>query len=152
MSENMVLVDVARARVRVRYAETDQMGVVYHANYLVWFEVGRVEFMRAHGLSYKEMEEEEGCMIAVVEVSARYKAPARYDEELVVETRLVSARGALIRFGYRVLREADEVVLCEGETLHVVVGRDMKRRRLPGKYAERLAAHVENMDGAGLLS
>src|ERR1700733_12573381 len=140
MSDNeaAVVVDVARARVRVRYAETDQMGVVYHANYLVWFEVGRVEFMRAHGLSYREMELEEGCMIAVVEVTARYKAPARYDEELVVETRLVSARGSVIRFGYKVVREADGVLLCEGETAHVVVGRDMKRRRLPGKYAERL--------------
>ena len=128
------------------------MGVVYHANYLVWFEIGRVEFMRAHGLSYREMEIEEGCMIAVVEVTARYRAPARYDEELVVETRLMSARGSLIRFGYRVLREADDTLLCEGETLHVVVGRDMKRRRLPGKYAERLAAHVQSMDEAALLS
>jgi acyl-CoA thioester hydrolase len=148
MSEKLVVVDVARPRVRVRYAETDQMGVVYHANYLVWFEVGRVEFMRAHGLSYKQMELEEGCMIAVVEVTARYRAPARYDEELVIETRLVSARGSLIRFGYRVIREEDGVLLCEGETLHVVVGRDMKRRRLPGKYAERLAAHVEILEAA----
>jgi acyl-CoA thioester hydrolase len=147
----LALVDVAKARVRVRYAETDQMGVVYHANYLVWFEVGRVEFMRAHGLSYKQMELEEGCMIAVVEATARYRAPARYDEELLVETRLVSARGSLIRFGYRVVREEDGVLLCEGETLHVVVGRDMKRRRLPGKYAERLAMHVENLE-AGVLS
>ena len=151
-SKAAAVVDVVRARVRVRYAETDQMGVVYHANYLVWFEVGRVEFMRAHGLSYREMEIEEGCMIAVVEATARYRAPARYDEELAVETRLVSARGSLIRFGYRVVREADDVLLCEGETLHVVVGRDMKRRRLPAKYAERLAAHVQSMEEAGLLS
>jgi len=154
MSDNeaAVVVDVARARVRVRYAETDQMGVVYHANYLVWFEVGRVEFMRAHGLSYKQMEMEEGCMIAVVEVTARYKAPARYDEELVVETRLVSARGSVIRFGYKVMREADDALLCEGETTHVVVGRDMKPRRLPGKYAERLAMHGQKLDRAELLS
>jgi acyl-CoA thioester hydrolase len=154
MSENGAgaVVDVARARVRVRYAETDQMGVVYHANYLVWFEVGRVEFMRAHGFSYKQMELEEGCMIAVVEANVRYRAPARYDEELVVETRLVNARGSVIRFGYRVLREADDLLLCEGETVHVVVGRDMKRRRLPAKYAERLAAHVQSLDEAGLLS
>jgi acyl-CoA thioester hydrolase len=134
---------VGKVRVRVRYAETDQMGVVYHANYLVWFEVGRVEFMRAHGMSYQKLEAEEGCMIAVVEVRARYRAPARYDEELVVETVMSSARGAVIRFGYRVLRELDGTLLCEGETVHVVVGRDMKRRRLPGKYADLLAAHVE---------
>jgi acyl-CoA thioester hydrolase len=134
---------VGKVRVRVRYAETDQMGVVYHANYLVWFEVGRVEFMRAHGVSYKQLEAEEGCMIAVVEATARYRAPARYDEELVVETVMTSARGAVIRFGYRVLRELDGTLLCEGETVHVVVGRDMKRRRLPEKYADLLAAHVD---------
>src|ERR1700730_6360675 len=124
---------VGKVRVRVRYAETDQMGVVYHANYLVWFEVGRVEFMRAHGVSYKQLEAEEGCMIAVVEATARYRAPARYDEELVVETVMTSARGAVIRFGYRVLRGLDGTLLCEGEAVHVVVGRDMKRQRLPDK-------------------
>ena len=78
---------VGETRVRVRYAETDQMGVVYHANYFVWFEVGRVELMRQRGLDYKQMEAEEGCGIAVVEATARYKAPARYDEELIVETK-----------------------------------------------------------------
>jgi acyl-CoA thioester hydrolase len=136
---------VCRTPLRVRYAETDQMGVVYHSNYLVWFEIGRVEFMREHGLSYKEMELEEGCMIAVVEATARYRAPARYDEELVVETELQSARGAVIRFEYRVVRPEDGVLLCEGHTVHVVVGRDMKRRRLPEKYAALLAAHVESL-------
>ena len=102
------------ARVRVRYAETDQMGIVYHANYLVWFEVGRVELIRAMGLDYKKMEQETGCMIAVVEATARYRSPARYDDELVVETRLNASRGSVIRFGYRVVRPADSVLLCEG--------------------------------------
>jgi acyl-CoA thioester hydrolase len=137
---------VVRARVRVRYAETDQMGVVYHANYLVWFEVGRVEFLRAHGLSYKEMEIEEGCSIAVVEATARYRAPARYDDELEIETELKSARGPVVRFTYRVVRIADGVLLCEGETVHVVVGRDMKRRRLPERFAERLTAHLKTVE------
>ena len=136
---------VCRTPLRVRYAETDQMGVVYHSNYLVWFEIGRVEFMREHGLSYKEMELEEGCMIAVVEAAARYRAPARYDEELVVETELQSARGAVIRFEYRVVRPEDGVLLCEGHTVHVVVDRNMKRRRLPARYAALLAAHVESL-------
>lgn len=131
---------VGEARVRVRYAETDQMGVVYHANYLVWFEVGRVELMRQRGLNYKRMEIEEGCGIAVVEAKARYKAPARYDEELIVETSVVSVRGPVIRFGYRILRVEDRMLLCEGETVHVVVGRDMKRRPMPKKYAELLGA------------
>ena len=133
---------IGETRVRVRYAETDQMGVVYHANYLVWFEVGRVEFIRQLGLDYKSMEREEGCGIAVVDVSARYKAPARYDDELIVQTRLVAASGALVRFAYRIVRAADGVLLCEGETVHVVVGRDMKKRSLPQKYAERFAAHL----------
>ncbi len=123
------------ARVRVRYAETDQMGVVYHANYLVWFEVGRVEFIRQMGLDYSAIEREEGCLIAVVEATVRYKAPARYDEQLVVRTRIAGVRGPVIRFKYQVVR--GDVVLCEGETVHVVVGRDMKRRALPERYASR---------------
>jgi acyl-CoA thioester hydrolase len=139
MSETVVKPFVAETRVRVRYAETDQMGVVYHANYLIWFEVGRVEFIRQLGLDYKSMEREEGCGIAVVDVSVRYKAPARYDDELVVQTRLIAARGALIRFGYRIVREADGVLLCEGVTVHVVVDTDMKKRPLPQKYADRFA-------------
>jgi acyl-CoA thioester hydrolase len=137
MSEKQI---VSEARVRVRYAETDQMGVVYHANYLVWFEIGRVEFIRQLGLDYKSMEREEGCGIAVVDVSARYRSPARYDDELIIETRLLSARGSVIRFSYKVLRIADKALLCEGQTVHVVVGRDMKRRPLPPRYAERFAA------------
>ena len=128
------------ARVRVRYAETDQMGVVYHANYLVWFEIGRVELMRQRGLDYKRLEIKEGCFIAVVEATARYKAPARYDDELIVETTVKTVRGPVIRFGYRILRAEDGVLLCEGETVHVVLGRDMKRRTIPKKYAEILGA------------
>jgi acyl-CoA thioester hydrolase len=131
----------SEARVRVRYAETDQMGVVYHSNYLIWFEVGRVEFIRQLGLNYKQMEEE-GCGIAVVDVHVRYKAPARYDDELMIETRLLAARGVVVKFGYRVLRITDGLLLCEGETMHVVVGVDMKKRSLPPKYAERFAAHL----------
>ena len=125
---------------RVRYAETDQMGVVYHANYLVWFEVGRVEFIRALGLDYKSMEVEDGCGIAVVEVSSRYMSPARYDDQLVIETSLLAARGPVVKFAYRILRIADGALLCEGETVHVVVDSDMKKRRLPERYAERFAA------------
>jgi acyl-CoA thioester hydrolase len=130
----------AETRVRVRYAETDQMGVVYHANYLVWFEVGRVEFIRQMGLDYRTMESEEGALIAVVEATARYKAPARYDEVLLVRTSLAGVRGSIVRFRYAIVRAADEMLLCEGETVHIVVGRDMKKRDMPAKYAERFAA------------
>jgi acyl-CoA thioester hydrolase len=144
----------AEARIRVRYAETDQMGVVYHANYLVWFEVGRVEFIRQLGMDYKNMEQEDGAMIAVAEVTARYKAPARYDDELIVRTSLAGVRGSIVRFRYVVVRAAnaldDEVVLCEGETVHFVVGRDMKRREMPAAYAERFAS-VVHRNGEGRL-
>jgi len=133
---------IGETRVRVRYAETDQMGVVYHANYLVWFEIGRVEFIRQLGLDYKSMEREEGCGIAVVDVAVRYKVPARYDDELIVQTRLIAARGAVIRFGYRIVRVEDSTLLCEGQTVHVVVDGNMKKRSLPPKYAERFAAHL----------
>jgi len=129
---------VGRTRVRVRYAETDQMRVVYHANYLVWFEIGRVELMRQFGLDYSRMEAEEGIGIAVAEARVRYKAPARYDDELTIETELANLRGPVLQFRYRVLRESDQMLLCEGETIHVVVGRDMKRRPLPERYAEVL--------------
>jgi acyl-CoA thioester hydrolase len=126
----------SETRVRVRYAETDQMGVVYHANYLVWFEVGRVEHIRQLGLDYKLMEQEEGCGIAVVEAVARYKAPARYDDELLVRTRIAHTRGSIIAFDYTILRAADGTVLCEGSTTHVVVDRNMQRAAMPARYAE----------------
>jgi len=135
----------AEARVRVRYAETDQMGVVYHANYFIWVEVGRVEFIRQMGLDYKSMEQEEGALIAVAEATARYKAPARYDDELLVRTSLAGVRGPIVRFRYAVLRACDEMLLCEGETVHLVVGRDMKRREMPEKYVERFAALMHRM-------
>jgi acyl-CoA thioester hydrolase len=134
---------VGETRVRVRYAETDQMGVVYHANYLVWFEVGRVELIRQMGLDYKRMESEEGCGIAVVEATCRYKAPARYDEELLVRTRITGVRGSVVKFGYSILRAEGGTVLCEGATTHVVVDRNMKKTAMPERYAAAFrAAHV----------
>jgi acyl-CoA thioester hydrolase len=142
MSETGSEWQVSEARVRVRYAETDQMGVVYHSNYLIWFEVGRVEFIRKLGLDYKSMEVEEGCGIAVVDAHARYRLPAQYDDELIIETRLLAARGAVIKFGYKVLREKDATLLCEGETVHVVVDQNMKKCALPERYAKRFAAHL----------
>jgi acyl-CoA thioester hydrolase len=143
--EKLIEQGYSEARVRVRYAETDQMGVVYHANYLVWFEVGRVEFIRQLGMDYKSMEQQEDALIAVVEATVRYKAPARYDDELIVRTTLAGVRGSIVRFRYAVVRAMDEVVLCEGETVHVVVGRDMKRREMPVRYGERFAAVMHRM-------
>ena len=136
----------AETRARVRYAETDQMGVVYHANYFVWFEIGRVEFIRSIGLDYKRMEEDEGALIAVVDARARYKAPARYDDDLVIRTALAGVRGSVVRFLYEVTRAEDGLLLCEGETVHLVVGRDMRRRAMPVRYAARFA---EVLSGRG---
>jgi acyl-CoA thioester hydrolase len=123
-----------QTQLRVRYAETDQMGIVHHANYLVWFEIGRVEWLRQTGFDYKRMEAEDDCLIAVVEASCRYKAPARYDDELIVQTTLTAVRGYLLKFHYRLLRAGDDHLLAEGETTHVVISRNMKRRNLPEKY------------------
>jgi acyl-CoA thioester hydrolase len=128
-------------KVRVRYAETDQMGVVYHANYLIWFEVGRVEHIRQLGLDYKSMEQQEGCMIAVVEANCRYKAPARYDDELTIRTHIAGLRGSILRFAYSIHRSADDLLLCEGSTTHIVVDRNMKRTAMPARYAELFALH-----------
>jgi acyl-CoA thioester hydrolase len=120
--------------VRVRYAETDQMGVVYHSNHFIWFEVGRVELLRQLGFTYKEMESEDGCHIAVVDARCRYKAPARYDDEIIVRTHLKNVRESLIHFGYELLRANDGTVLAEGETTHIVIGKDMKIMAMPEKY------------------
>ena len=124
---------VSDARVRVRYAETDQMGVVYHANYIVWFEVGRVELLRELGYVYKDFEAD-GMHLPVAEVHCRYKVPAMYDDQLLIRTRLSNVRGFLVRFGYEVIRAEDGVLLAEGESTHIVVGADMQRTSLPEKY------------------
>jgi acyl-CoA thioester hydrolase len=121
-------------RLRVRYAETDQMGVVYHANHFVWFEVGRVELLRQLGFSYREMEAQEHCFIAVVDARCRYRAPARYDDEIVVRTYLKNVRESLIHFAYELLRASDGTLLAEGETTHIVTDRNMKTVTIPEKY------------------
>jgi acyl-CoA thioester hydrolase len=95
---------INETRIRVRYAETDQMGVVYHANHFIWFEVGRVEFLRQLGFSYKDMEQQDDCFIAVVDARCRYKAPALYDDEVIVRTRLKNIRESVIHFGYELVR------------------------------------------------
>jgi len=125
---------IGEARLRVRYAETDQMGVVYHSNYIIWFEVGRVELLRQLGFTYKEMESQDHCRIAVVEVKCRFKSPALYDDEILVRTHLKNVRDSLIHFGYEILRATDGTLLAQGETTHIVVGEDMQKKALPEKY------------------
>ena len=122
------------AIVRVRYAETDQMGVVYHANYLIWFEVGRVELIRALGIEYKRMEIEDDCHIVVADAHCRYHDSALYDEVLRIRTRIAESRNRIIKFSYEVLRDADGKVLANGETTHVICGSDGRPKMLPEKY------------------
>jgi acyl-CoA thioester hydrolase len=124
----------SETRLRVRYAETDQMGVVYHSNHLIWFEVGRVEFMREMGFSYRDMEREDGCFIAVAEVTCRYRAPAYYDEEVLVRTRLKSVRESVVVFTYELVRAESGTLLAEGETTHIVTDSNFKIAALPEKY------------------
>jgi acyl-CoA thioester hydrolase len=126
------------AYLRVRYAETDKMGVVYHANYLIWFEIGRTEFCRARGFSYRDMEENENSFLVVAESYCRYKAPAYYDDELIVRTRVTELRRRSLRFGYEILRASDGTVIAEGETGHVVTDANGRVRSLPTGFAELL--------------
>ena len=129
-------------RLRVRYAETDQMGVVYHSNHLIWFEVGRVELMRQMGFSYRDMEREDGRFIAVAEAQCRYRAPVFYDEEVLVRTRLKTVRESVIIFSYELARATDGTLLAEGETTHIVTDSDMKVAALPEKYLRVFRAAV----------
>jgi acyl-CoA thioester hydrolase len=125
---------VNETRLRVRYAETDQMGVVYHSNHLIWFEVGRVELLRQLGLSYRDMERKDGRYIAVAEVKCRYRAPAFYDDEIVVRTQLKNVRDSVVHFGYELVRADNGALLAEGETTHIVTDSNMKVAALPDKY------------------
>jgi len=135
---------------RVRYAETDQMGVVYYANYLVWFEVGRVEFMRSLGFDYKQMEVEDGCILPVVEASCRYKAPARYDDLILIECWPILLRGSLLKFTYRVIRASSarepQLLLAEGETVHLVCDASMQKCLMPERYASPIRSSIRLSD------
>jgi acyl-CoA thioester hydrolase len=126
--------DFYETTVRVRYAETDRMGVVYYANFFVWFEVGRVELCRQMGFAYKRMELEDDSYIVVAEAHCRYKRPAHFDDELVIRTRVVEARSRVLRFGYEVLRRPAGELVATGETLHVICDRNGRPKSLPEKY------------------
>jgi acyl-CoA thioester hydrolase len=132
-------------QVRVRYAETDQMGIVYYANYLVWFELGRVDVLRSLGLAYSRLESDHGCLLPVIEARCRYRSPARYDDEIVIETRPAMLRGTVLKFAYRIYRNSDQEgkereLLAEGETTHVVCDDQLQRKPLPEKIAGAIKA------------
>ena len=129
--------DTVDVDIRVRYAETDQMGVAYYANYLVWFEVGRSEFCRERGFRYVDLEVL-GYKLVVIDVHCRYRSSARYDETVIVRTRLKEANRRLITFGYQIIRKDRGEVVAEGETKHICVDSNGKTKSLPEKFLATL--------------
>ncbi len=143
--------DYADTTIRVRYAETDQMGVVHHANHLIWFEAGRVEYCRQLGFEYKQMEIEDDSFIVVAEACCRYKRPARFDDVLTIRTRVTESQRRTIRFAYEIYNQAKELI-ATGETLHVICDRQGRAKSLPEKYRKYFVATLASpakTDGAG---
>lgn len=121
-------------RVRVRYAETDQMGVVYYANYFVWMEVGRAELCRSLGIAYREIEAQDGILLTVAEATCRYHYPARYDQEVVVRTTIAESSPRLVRFAYEMCSVETGQRLASGATTHIFCSADLRPSRLPEKH------------------
>jgi acyl-CoA thioester hydrolase len=137
-------------QLRVRYAETDQMGIVYYANYLVWFEIGRVELLRSLGHAYSQLEADHQLILPVVDAHCRYRAPARYDDEILIETWPSLLRESVLRFDYRIYRIANQKereLLAEGETAHVVCDGNLERKPLPAKYRAALKSLMKKETG-----
>lgn len=126
------------AHVRVRYAETDQMGIVYYANYLVWFEVGRTDWLRQTGWTYRDMERE-GVSLPVIEAHCEYRHPSRYDDEIVISTRATLVTAVRLRFDYEITRNVDETIAAVGHTVHAAVDPSGKPCRLPSRVRDMLA-------------
>ncbi|MDP9374440.1 MAG: acyl-CoA thioesterase [Chloroflexota bacterium] len=148
---------VTVTEIRVRYAETDAMGVVYYANYLVWFELARTDWIRAHGMSYREMEDA-GILLPVIEAHCEYRASARYDDLVRLETRVTALSPARVSFAYRVTRPAPaadgvgETLLAEGRTAHVFLTREGRIARLnrhPRLWAALSGAFASGQTAAG---
>lgn len=141
--------NTSEIRFRVRYAETDQMGVVYHANYLIWMEMGRVELCRSLGVRYRDMEEQDGVLLAVAAAECRYMRPARYDDEVAVRTVVSRATTRLLVFTYEVLLADTRELLCTGKTTHVFCGRDLRPCQLPEKYRDAFGIVARGGSNAG---
>jgi acyl-CoA thioester hydrolase len=140
--------EYAETTIRVRYAETDQMGVVYHGNYFTWFEVGRVELCRQLGFEYKQMELEDDSYIVVADAHCRYKRPARFDDELLVRTRLLLSQRRTVKFGYEILHKLSGEILATGDTVHVICDRQGRPKSLPEKYRKYFPAGKDTFASA----
>jgi acyl-CoA thioester hydrolase len=128
------IMEYAETTIRVRYAETDQMGVVYHGNYFTWFEVGRVDLCRQLGFEYKKMETEDDSYIVVADAHCRFKRPARFDDLLVVRTKVVASQRRTVKFGYEIVHQESRELLATGDTLHVFCDKQGRPKSLPEKY------------------
>jgi acyl-CoA thioester hydrolase len=131
---------------RVRYAETDQMGVVYYANYLIWMELGRAEYCRAAGIRYRDMEVDDGILLAVVDAHCRYLYPARYDEEIAVKTWIEKANPRMVEFHYDIRNAQSGRRLASGETKHMFLGAGMRPAKLPAKYLAQFGIDPATVD------
>lgn len=124
--------------VRVRYAETDKMGVVYHSNYFVWFEIGRTDWLRDTGWTYREMEAD-GIQLPVIEAHCEYRQGARYDDDVEIKTVAKKLSPVRIQFEYAVTRRADSVLLATGHTVHATIDRDGRPVRMPDRIKDLFA-------------
>ena len=138
-----------KTEIRVRYAETDQMGVVHHANYLVWMEIGRVELVRELGIDYHDLESAEGLFLSVINATCRYLYPARYDQHVAIETELVLANARMVGFEYVVRCLNTQRVLAEGATRHMWLNRQMRPARLPARYIAMLQPEGAQVEVTG---
>ncbi|MGB7753406.1 MAG: thioesterase family protein [Candidatus Acidiferrales bacterium] len=134
------IMEYSETTIRVRYAETDQMGVVYHGNYFTWFEVGRVDLCRQLGFEYKKMETEDDSYIVVADAHCRFKRPARFDDLLVVRTKILASQRRTVKFGYEIVHQESREVLATGDTLHVFCDKQGRPKSLPEKYRKYFTA------------
>ena len=145
----MELPEVAQVRIKARYSETDQMGIVYHANYLPWFEMARTELCALRGVRYRDIEEQDHLLLTVVEAHCRYLAPARYDDEVIAEARLAFSHSRMIGFAYEIRNAATSQLLVTGETKHVFITPDGRPTKVPRKYFELFAIPARGEVPAG---
>lgn len=121
--------------IKVRYKETDQMGVVYHGNYFTWFDIGRTEFFRNMGMVYTELEDD-GVLLPVIEANCKYIKPAKYDDEIIIITKLSSLKGVRLKFQYTLYRKEDNILIGEGYTIHAFVDKELRPINFKKKYRE----------------
>jgi len=139
---------VSETRLRVRYAETDQMGVVYYANHFIWMEVARVDLCKACGFNYRDMERDDGIFLAVAEANCRYRSPARFDDDVIVKTWIEEANTRIAIFAYEMRVVEGDRLLATGFTRHVFVDKNMQRARMPRKYYAMFGVNAQGESAA----